>query len=195
MEAATSQLQEFLRQTSELHKHLCPRQVLGVRVGIYAAELFGLDLPQSDKRLFAFVETDGCFADGVSVATGCWLGHRTLRLMDYGKVAATFADTQTGRAVRIWPGPRSRSLALEYAPDAPSRWHAQLEGYKVVPAADLFVARDVTLTVPLQEIISKPGLRAVCDRCGEEILNEREVIYGDETLCRPCAGLQSHFRF
>jgi formylmethanofuran dehydrogenase subunit E len=115
--------------------------------------------------------------------------------MDYGKVAATFADTETGRAVRIWPGPRSRSLALEYAPDASSRWHAQLHGYQLVPAAELLVARDVTLAVPLQQIISRPGVRSVCDNCGEEILNEREVTCGDRTLCRPCAGLESHYRF
>ena len=52
------------------------------------------ELPQTDKRLYTFVETDGCFADGVMVATGCSLGHRTLRLIDYGKVAATFVDTR-----------------------------------------------------------------------------------------------------
>ena len=28
-------------------------------MGMYAAELFALDLPQVDKRFFAFVETDG----------------------------------------------------------------------------------------------------------------------------------------
>jgi formylmethanofuran dehydrogenase subunit E len=67
-------LAALLQQSAALHRHLCPRQVLGVRMGLYAAELLGLALPQSDKRLFTIVETDGCFADGVSVATGCTLG-------------------------------------------------------------------------------------------------------------------------
>ena len=71
-------LPDLLTKTAALHDHLCPRQVLGVRTGLLAARLFGLDLPQADKRLFAFVETDGCYSDGVSVSTGCWLGHRTL---------------------------------------------------------------------------------------------------------------------
>lgn len=70
------------------HRHLCPRQVLGVRMGLYAAERLGLPVPQDDKRLVAFVETDGCFADGVGAATGCWLGRRTMRLLDYGKAPA-----------------------------------------------------------------------------------------------------------
>jgi formylmethanofuran dehydrogenase subunit E len=45
--------------------------------------------------LLTILETDGCAADGVSAATGCWVGRRTLRVEDFGKVAATFVDTQT----------------------------------------------------------------------------------------------------
>lgn len=112
---------ELLAQTAARHDHLCPRQVIGVRMGMYAAKLLELELPQSDKRLMTFVETDGCFADGVSVATGCSLGHRITRLMDFGKVAATFVDTKTERAVRIYPHAESRSNARLCLPDARSR--------------------------------------------------------------------------
>jgi formylmethanofuran dehydrogenase subunit E len=160
---------------------------------MYAGELLGLALPQEEKRLFAFVETDGCFTDGVSVATGCRLGRRTLRLVDYGKVAATFVDTETGRAVRISPSKEARSLASRYAPDAPDRWHAQLEGYRVMPAGELLRAEWVSLTVSLEEIISRPGVRVLCANCGEEILNERGVTSEGRTLCRPCAGLDSYY--
>ena len=80
-------LQELLRQSAELHRHLCPRQVLGVRMGLAAGQLLGLSLPQADKRLLTIVETDGCFTDGVAVAANCWVGRRTLRVLDYGKVA------------------------------------------------------------------------------------------------------------
>jgi formylmethanofuran dehydrogenase subunit E len=86
-----------LARLGELHPRLCPRQVLGARIGLQAGALLGLDLPRADKRLLALVETDGCFADGVSVATGCWLGRRTLRLLDYGRVAAMLVDISTGR--------------------------------------------------------------------------------------------------
>lgn len=186
MTAATT-LDKLLEQTTALHNHLCPRQVLGVRMGMYAAELVHLDLPQTDKRLYTFVETDGCFADGVAVATGCWLGHRTLRFTDYGKVAATFVDSQTGQAFRIAPHPQSRQRATCRVPDAKSHWYAQLEAYQTMPAAELLVAREVVLNLSLDALISRPGVRVNCDLCGEEILNEREVHVGSQTLCRNCA--------
>ena len=182
-----SDLQTLLNASAARHhNHLCPRQVLGVRMGIYAAERFDLDLPQSDKRLFAFVETDGCLIDGIAAATGCWVGNRTMRVMDYGKSAATFVDTQTGRAIRITPARESRTRALVYAPDAPDRWHAQLAAYQVMPADELFVAHAVTLTVSLKQIISQHGHRVVCQECGEDIINEREVKVEGQILCRAC---------
>ena len=64
-------LDALLKKTSALHNHLCPRQVLGVRMSLLAGEILKLNLPQDDKRLFAFVETDGCFAVGVSVTSQC----------------------------------------------------------------------------------------------------------------------------
>lgn len=181
-------LSHLLEQTAALHNHLCPRQVLGVRIGMYAAELLGVALPQSDKRVYAFVETDGCFADGVSVASGCWLGRRTMRLMDYGKVAATFVDTQTERAVRIWPSATSRTSAARYAAGGSGKWTAQLEGYQHMPAAELLEACAVDLSVRLREIISRPGLRVNCAVCGEEILNERELERDGAIVCMSCAG-------
>jgi formylmethanofuran dehydrogenase subunit E len=156
-------------------------------MGLYAAQLFNLALPQTDKRLFTFVETDGCFADGISVSTGCTLGHRTLRLMDFGKVAATFVDTETEYAVRIWPSPQSRQQAANYYPNARSRWHAQLEAYQRMPLFELFNVQEVCLNLSLAEIISRPGVRVTCERCGEEIINQREVVIGGEVLCHPCA--------
>ena len=177
----------FNESAQRHHDHLCPRQVLGVRMGMYAAERLGLDLPQTDKRVFVFVETDGCFVDGIVVATGCAVGNRTMRVMDYGKSAATLVDTQTDRAIRITPTRESRAVARVYAPDAPDRWHAQLAAYQIMPANELFAAQAVTLTVSLKQIISQHGHRIVCERCGEDIINEREVRVDGEVLCYPCA--------
>ncbi len=181
-------LQQLLERCAGLHHHLCPRQVLGVRMGLYAGKLLGLSLPQSDKRLYTIVETDGCGADGISVATNCWVGRRTLRIEDYGKVAATFVDTQSGRAVRLAPRPTARHDSRRYAPEAASRWEANLIGYQRMPDEELFAYQWVRLIRPVQALISQPGKRAVCDRCGEEIMNEREVFLGELTLCRACAG-------
>lgn len=181
-------LEELLGQAAALHHHLCPRQVLGVRMGMLAAELLGITLPQQDKRLLAIVETDGCFSDGVAVATNCWVGRRTLRVVDFGKVAATFVDTHLGAAWRIAPHPEARTRAGSYAPQARSTWQAMLVGYQRMPAVELLVWRPVRLAVPVAEIVSRPGLRAHCARCGEEIVNGRERIVDGVSLCRACAG-------
>jgi len=181
-------LEELLAQSAALHNHLCPRQVLGVRMGLLAADLLHLDLPQTDKRLLTIVETDGCFADGISVATNCWVGRRTLRVEDYGKVAATFVDSRNGAAWRVTPKLSARRLAFDYAPEAANHWESMLLGYQRIVTEDLLTAERVALATPVDAIISRPACRVVCSRCGEEIMNEREVAQGGVLLCRACAG-------
>jgi formylmethanofuran dehydrogenase subunit E len=181
-------LTELLDESAAMHHHLCPRQVLGVRMGLLAGELLGLNLPQTHKRLYVIVETDGCFIDGVSVATNCWVGRRTLRVEDFGKVAATFVDTDTGGAIRIVPCSDARHRARAYAPEAGSKWEAMLLGYQRMPADELFSLAPVHLQTPIEKIVSRPGKKAICDFCGEEIMNEREIARESTTLCRACAG-------
>jgi formylmethanofuran dehydrogenase subunit E len=185
-------LEELLQRSAALHSHICPRQVLGVRMGLLAADLLGLELPQHDKRTLTIVESDGCFSDGVAVATNCWVGRRTLRVEDFGKTAATFVDTKTGLAWRIAPHPNGRHRAAAYAPEARNRWEAMLLGYQRMPDEELLVAQRVTLRTPVAAIISRAGYRVACDRCGEEIINEREVRIDGALLCRACAG-QSYY--
>lgn len=182
------QIDDLLVAVATLHEHLCPRQVLGVRMGIHAASILGIDLPRTDKRLFTFVETDGCFADGIAVGTGCWLGRRTLRLIDYGKVAATFVDTHTNRAIRIRPHPNARQRALSAVPAAPSRWHAYREAYQRLPPDLLLDVQSVDLTVSVAALISHPGARVTCVQCHEEINNAREIWRAGNPWCRGCAG-------
>lgn len=181
-------LDRYAAALRQLHAHICPRQILGLQMGEWAGELLNIALPQVDKRLLAFVEMDGCFADGVMVATGCSTGHRTLRLVDEGKIAVTFVDTSRERAVRVHPRPGVRQRAAELLPRAQSRWHAQLEAYQILPADELLCAREVRLNFDVQALISRNGRRVNCDVCGEEIINEREVRAGGRVLCRSCAG-------
>ena len=182
-------LDDLLQACAALHPHLCPRQVLGVRMGMLAGEILGFDLPQSDKRLLTIVETDGCGADGISVATGCWVGRRTMRIQDYGKVAATFVDTLTEQAIRIVPQAQARQLACEYAPEVHNTWEAQLLGYQRIPAVALFSIQTVQLKAPVEQIISRAGQRVTCEMCGEEVMNEREIIREGTVLCKSCAEL------
>jgi formylmethanofuran dehydrogenase subunit E len=157
-------------------------------MGMLAGDILELDLPQEHKRLLTIVETDGCGADGIAVATNCWVGRRTLRIEDYGKMAATFVDTMTSRAIRIIPRREARQQAPEFAPETNQPWQAQLMGYQRMPAELLFAVQDVCLTQSLEKMISKPGRRVVCRECGEEIMNEREVVIDRKPLCRSCAG-------
>lgn len=157
-------------------------------MAVYASELLVLDLPRVDKRLLVIAETDGCTVDGLIAATGCHAGGRTLRILDFGKVAATFIDTHTESAIRIIPSPESRSLARAYFPHTRTYWESMLKGYQVIPNEDLLKAQAVKLNIPLAEIISKPGRKSECMHCGEEIINGREILKDDLTLCRACAG-------
>ena len=186
-------LNDLLNQCATLHQHLCPRQVLGVRMGLLGGRLLDINVPQTDKRLLTFVELDGCGADGVAVATGCRVGRRTLRVLDYGKTAATLVDTETGRAVRIRPHPAARVRAADYAPEATSRWEGYLLGYQRMPDEELLVAEAIELTWSLDKILSKHGYRVTCEVCGEEIINEREVYQDGRRLCQSCAG-DAYFR-
>ena len=96
-------MSDLLKQSSARHDHLCPRQVLGVRIGLAGLMTLGLESPINKNTALIIIESDGCFADGIEVATGATIGHRTLRVNDFGKMAATFADVKTGRVIRILP--------------------------------------------------------------------------------------------
>jgi formylmethanofuran dehydrogenase subunit E len=180
-------LQEILEISSARHTHLCPRQVLGARIGLAGISALGLDIQRSDKRLIVILETDGCFADGVEAATGCTVGHRTLRIEDYGKIAATFVDTQTEQAFRIAPQPDVRQQAYAYAPDESRRYFAQLHAYQTMPDNELLAIHPVFLNASIKEIVSRAGVRVNCETCEEEIINEREVVLNGQVLCRTCA--------
>ena len=177
----------LLEKSMQDHDHLCPRQILGVRIGLAGMKALGFDEPPTKKRLLVITETDGCFVDGLIAATDCTVGHRTLRVEDYGKVAATFVDVKTGRAVRVAPALDVRERAYAYAPDEPRHYFAQMQAYQVMPDEEMFAIQEVVLNASVQEIVSRPGVRVNCDVCGEEIMNEREVKQEGLTLCRACA--------
>jgi formylmethanofuran dehydrogenase subunit E len=181
-------LSDLLHRSAALHRHLCPRQVLGVRIGLLGLRSLDFQERPADKSLLAILETDGCAADGVWAATGCSVGRRTLRIVDYGKVAATFVEAKSGAAIRVAPRAGIREAAWRYAPTARNKWQAQLEGYQTMPDDELLSVLEVALTFSLAELLSKPGCRAICESCGEEVINGRETIEDGIILCQACAG-------
>ncbi len=176
----------LLEQCVSRHSSLCPRQVLGVRMGLAGLAALGLVAPVTQKVALVILETDGCFADGIEVSTGTSLGHRTLRIVDLGKVAATFTDLKTRRSIRLAPAPGVRERARLYAPHEQESYTAQLKGYQLMPDAELFTFQEVSLTPTLETILSVPDIRARCCLCNEEIINQREIVMDGMTYCQTC---------
>ncbi len=181
-------IQPLLEKSSRDHSHLCPRQILGVRMGLCGLKAVGLKANRGSKRLLVITETDGCFADGLTAATDCTVGHRTLRVEDYGKAAATFVDTQTGLTIRVVPVLDIRERAYQYSPDEPRHYFAQMKAYQVMPDEEMFNVTEVQLAASIAEIVSRPGVRVNCEVCGEEVMNEREVRENGRVLCKACAS-------
>ncbi len=181
-------LTDLLKQSASRHSHLCPRQVLGVRMGLAGLAAIDLQAPMPYKAAWVIIETDGCFADGIEVATGAVMGHRTLRLADQGKIAATFVNIRTGKTIRLAPRLDVRQQALLYAPDIKKKYYAQLKGYQLMPEQELFSFQPVELHPSIETLLSRPGVRTKCSHCGEEIINERQLVIDGFPLCLTCAG-------
>jgi formylmethanofuran dehydrogenase subunit E len=181
-------LEELLAESVEFHGHLCPGQVLGVRMALAGCSHVGVSDPKNTRNLIVYVEIDRCATDAIQSVTGCKLGKRTLKYLDYGKMAASFLNTTTDHAVRILAREDARERAWAYAPSGATKKEAQLEAYKKMPEKELFVISPICLDVPEQDLPGHPLDRVTCDGCGEGINDGREVRQGKYTLCRSCAN-------
>ena len=180
--------EELLAEAVGFHGQICPGQVLGVRMAMLGCRLLGLDLPVTGKRLVVYIEIDRCAADAIQTVTGCRLGKRTLKLLDYGKLAATFLDLQTAEAYRVAAREESRELARVYAPGASGSHAAQVQAYQVMPDQELFSVQRVQIKLPELDRPGPPARRVRCEACGEGVNDGREIVLGGRILCRPCAS-------
>ena len=183
-------LDELLQRAEQSHGHMCAGQVLGVRMAMLGCRAVGVQDPRGADRksLIVFVEIDRCAADAVNTVTGCRLGKRTLKFLDYGKLAATFLNVKTGEAVRIVALDSSREAANCAFPEIENKYERQLRAYKLLPEEELFKVERVRVDVPPQDQPGRPVSRVQCDECGEGINDRREVLRDGGTLCRACAG-------
>ena len=181
-------LDDLLADAAAMHRGcVCPGQMLGVRMAMLGCQLLGIDEPTQGKRLIVYVEIDRCMADAIAAVTGCRLGKRTLKHMDYGKCACTFVDTLTGRAFRVVARDDVRDHAWRYAPLALDKNAAQCEAYKVMPDDELFAVQEVLIDIPDHDRPGRPISRVVCAICDEGINDRREVQQNGQVLCRACA--------
>ncbi len=180
--------EELLTDAATMHRGcVCPGQVLGVRMAMLGCKLLGIDEPGEVKHLIVYVEIDRCMADAIAAVTGCRLGKRTLKHIDYGKCACTFVDMPTGCAFRVVARDDARSHVWRYAQPGLNRSDAQREAYKLMPDEELFVVQEVVVAIPDHDRPGRPVSRVVCALCGEGINDRREVRLNGQVLCRACA--------
>ncbi len=189
---ATMTFDEYLREAEIAHGHLCAGQVLGVRLAILGLEKLGIEDPRGKdrKRLVTFVEIDRCATDAIAVVTGCRLGKRALKFRDWGKMAATFVDVGSGKAIRIAAKESSKALARSMHPEIESKNQQQMLAYREMAEDDLFTKQWVKVELPAEEFPGYKGERIICAECGEGINFRREVVRDGRVLCRACSGDQ-----
>lgn len=186
-------LDEYLELAEESHGHLCAGQVLGVRLALLGLREIGITDPVRErKRLVTYVEIDRCATDAIALVTGCRLGKRALKFFDWGKIAATFVDLQTGRAIRIVAKESSKQLARQMFPEM-DKEHGQQKAYCALADDDLFEKQWVRVDVAEEDLPGYKGPRVACARCGEGINFKREVVVEGRSLCRACAG-ESYYK-
>lgn len=188
-------IDELLKQAEAAHGHLCAGQVLGVRMALCGLSALGIDDPRGRdrKRLITFVEIDRCATDAIGVVTGCRLGKRALKFRDWGKMAATFVDLESGRAIRIAARESSKDLARQRHPELDNKNAQQMLAYRELNDDELFTKQWVVVDVGPEEMPGFKGQRIVCEQCGEGINYHREIVREGKTLCRACAG-ESYYR-
>jgi len=182
--------EDLLAVSTKIHGHICAGQVIGVRMSMLGLDRIGIEDPRGEdrKKLYVLVEIDRCATDAIQSVTGCSLGKRSMRWMDFGIMAATFVNLETGKAVRITAREESRELSKKYYPTLPNKYQQQLEAYKIMPEDELFSFQDVHVEIPECDMPGRPMRRVRCDRCGDYVQDCREVEQQGKTLCRACTG-------
>ncbi len=182
--------EDLLAASAAVHGHLCPGQVIGVRMAMLGCRLVGLDDPTSHdqiKKLIVYVEMDRCAGDAVAHVTGAKLGRRSLKFLDYGIMAATFVNLETNKAFRVISTEEARDLACQYVPDISEKYKQQLEAYKRMPDSVLFRVQQVEVVLSEFDLPGPTRRKVSCSRCGQVVRDHREIVQNGDALCKPCA--------
>ncbi len=182
--------EQLLAESTRIHGHICAGQVIGVRMAMTALQRIGIEDPKGKdrKKLYVLVEIDRCATDAIQSVTGCSLGKRSLRWIDFGVMAATFVNLETNRALRVTAREEARALSESYCPEIMDKYQRQLEAYKLMPLEELFVFQDVTVQIKDCDMPGRPMRRVQCSQCGDWVQDCREVDAHGRVICRACAG-------
>jgi formylmethanofuran dehydrogenase subunit E len=177
-------LDSCLATATALHGDTCAGLTLGTRMTIAGLKAIGIDEPlgKDRKKLMVFVEIDRCATDAIMAITGCRPGKRTMKIYDHGKMAATFLNLESGKAVRVTVKERDESK------DAPGG-----NPHLTLPDESLLNIEPVTVDIGPQDMPGKPLRVVMCEQCGERIMDMREETATGRVLCRPCASGKSYY--
>jgi formylmethanofuran dehydrogenase subunit E len=191
MDLRNTSVDALLEECGRLHGHICPGQLLGVRMALLGCRLIGVEEPRGAdrKKLLVWVEIDRCMTDALSAVTGTRLGRRSMKFVDYGKVAATFLNTETGQAVRIVAKDESRELADSRYPQIENKKERQLLAYREASDEEIFRIESVSVEYGEMDVPGRPRRRVKCASCDEGINDGKDVEgKGGVTLCVPCSS-------
>ena len=180
----------LLKSSADSHGHLCPGQVVGVRMAMLGCRLINLNEPprrDQIKKLIVFIEMDRCTADAVAHVTGVKLGRRSLKFMDYGIMAATFVNLETEKAFRVVSTEEARDLARYFAPEISGKHLQQLKAYKRMPDNVLFRVHRVKVALNEYDMPGPTRFKVACALCGQIVRDHREVLKDGRPHCKPCA--------
>ncbi len=178
----------LLQESVRVHGHLCAGQVLGVRLAILGLKLLGITDPKGGQRkdFLVYVEIDRCATDAIQSVTGATLGKRSLKFLDFGKMAASFVRASDGMGYRILAREKTRDLADKYCPEIKDKYQRQLEAYKRMTDEELFSVQKVRVNMPQCDLPGRPIRRVPCSRCGEYVQDCRDVQIDGKILCKNC---------
>ncbi|MCC6544425.1 MAG: formylmethanofuran dehydrogenase [Nitrospirae bacterium] len=192
-----SSLDNMLKKTAGFHGHLCPGTVIGTRMAIAGLREVGITDPEGSqqKDFLVFIETDRCPIDAISVVSGARISRRSLKFLDWGKVAATFVNTKTGKAVRIICPDSAREhvddyVSGEYPDDKHGKTAREVDAYKVMPEKELFVITKVKVD---NYKFSKEKFKTRCEVCGEVVNDHKEIVVDGKVMCQSCGGGMSYY--
>lgn len=174
-----NEFEMYVKKVGDYHGHVCFGIAMGTKMSLAALKNLGLEPNVKNKNLIVYAEIDRCMTDAIQVITGCTLGHRTLKYVDYGKFAATFVNLSNNEAIRLTI---KESCEIKGSPEEVVSKMAKL------PDSEVVNIQKVTVKISEFDLPGFPKKREYCSVCGERIMDGREVVHNDKLLCRACAN-------
>lgn len=176
----------LIEEAKNFHGGVCAGIILGTRMTMIALKRIGISDPKGAdrKKLMVFVEIDRCCADVITALTGCRPGKRTMKVYDYGKMAATFLNLETKKAVRV--STKGKRKQEENA-------KGEMPDFSKIPEEELFIVKDVEVPLRPEDMPGRPLRRVICNCCGEGIMDARDIGQNGEILCRPCFEKKNYY--